>query len=416
MTHRGFGLIPVILAGAAVLGLLWTGSEFARTGQIPFMSVPGQESAGTGADINFVGGQAYYLSGSGVAATDTSINLTSFTDPNGTELTMSNFGDIGYATLEPGTSRQEFISFTGVTQDSGSTRATLTGVTRGLKFVSPYTADTALRKAHTGGSILIVSNPPQLYEKLARKGSAETITGVWTFSSTSPAIYDGAFTVASTSQQLPPASWVFANFLNKYTNQTMSGVLTLSATSTFSNGGLLGYSIDSNSNSLAIANKGYVDSVAIAGASDANTTTKGIVEEATVAEVNAGTATGGTGAKLFITPEALSQSTYASTTSIKTSDGATQSFTNTTGKVMTIAVNGNWAGTNTNADDTVELKMGGQTVQALDISLLENGRDHPFMLQYATTTATSTNISVTAGTASLTNIRIITRSEPASFL
>lgn len=48
--------------------------------------------------------------------------------------------------------------------------------------------------------------------------------------------------------------------------------------------------------------KAYVDA---GGNVNASTTTKGIVEEATDAEITAGTATGGTGAKLFVTPPKL---------------------------------------------------------------------------------------------------------------
>lgn len=48
--------------------------------------------------------------------------------------------------------------------------------------------------------------------------------------------------------------------------------------------------------------KAYVDT---GGNVNASETTKGIVEEATDAEVTAGTATGGTGAKLFVTPAKL---------------------------------------------------------------------------------------------------------------
>jgi hypothetical protein len=48
-----------------------------------------------------------------------------------------------------------------------------------------------------------------------------------------------------------------------------------------------------------LATKAYVDGVVVSGAPDANTTTKGIVEEATQAEVDAKTQTGATGAKLF---------------------------------------------------------------------------------------------------------------------
>jgi hypothetical protein len=53
------------------------------------------------------------------------------------------------------------------------------------------------------------------------------------------------------------------------------------------------------------ANIAYVNAVAIAGASDATTTTKGIVEEATQAEIAAGTAAGATAARLFTNPSTL---------------------------------------------------------------------------------------------------------------
>ena len=53
------------------------------------------------------------------------------------------------------------------------------------------------------------------------------------------------------------------------------------------------------------ANVQYVNDVSVAGASDATTTTKGIVEIATQAEVDAGTATGGTSASLAVRPPEL---------------------------------------------------------------------------------------------------------------
>jgi len=59
-----------------------------------------------------------------------------------------------------------------------------------------------------------------------------------------------------------------------------------------------------------IPDKQYVDGVANAGASDANTTTKGIVEEATQAEVDARTTTGSTGAKLFAPLDKIRASKY----------------------------------------------------------------------------------------------------------
>jgi len=51
--------------------------------------------------------------------------------------------------------------------------------------------------------------------------------------------------------------------------------------------------------------KKYMDEIAVAGAADADTSTKGVLEAATLAEVRAGTATGSTGAALAVTPDVL---------------------------------------------------------------------------------------------------------------
>lgn len=54
--------------------------------------------------------------------------------------------------------------------------------------------------------------------------------------------------------------------------------------------------------------KNYIDAVAIAGAPNASTVLQGLLELGTAAEVNAGTATGGSGAPLAVTPDALQAS------------------------------------------------------------------------------------------------------------
>lgn len=64
--------------------------------------------------------------------------------------------------------------------------------------------------------------------------------------------------------------------------------------------------------------KEYIDGASIAGAVNASEAAKGIVEEATDAETAAGTATGGTGAKLFITPAKLATLLAANLIYIKT--------------------------------------------------------------------------------------------------
>lgn len=193
----------------------------------------------------FVAGQDYYLSGNGIAASDTSITLKSFKFPNsGDTITMTDFGSIGYGTLEPGTARREFISWTGVTQN-GDGSATLTGVTRGLDAAAPYTSVAGLKKGHAGNSLFRVTNAPQLYNKLAAKDNDETITETWTFTTPNfPRMND---TTAPTDDE-------------------------------------------------QLATKKYADDLAIAGAPDATNAVKGIVEIATLAETKAGSTTGGTSA------------------------------------------------------------------------------------------------------------------------
>lgn len=131
-------------------------------------------------NFNFVQVQDLYLAGSGVGATDTTIILKSFKYVDDTNVVMADFGTLGFMTLDPNTSREENISFTGITQNGDGT-ATLTGVTRGLKNKAPYDADTTLRKSHSGSSVAVVSNSAPFYNKMTGKDNDETVTGDWTF-------------------------------------------------------------------------------------------------------------------------------------------------------------------------------------------------------------------------------------------
>lgn len=124
--------------------------------------------------------QDFKLAGSGVGITDVSITFQTLTQIDGTLLTMADFGVIGYMTMEPGTSREEQISFAGITQNANGT-GTITGVIRGLEFVSPYTQDLSLRKAHAGSSISRVSNTAAFYTQFAAVNNEETILEPWIF-------------------------------------------------------------------------------------------------------------------------------------------------------------------------------------------------------------------------------------------
>ena len=195
--------------------------------------------------------QKFTLTGAGVTSSATSIGVNSLLLPDGvTPITMSMFGSIGYATIEPGTSKEENISFTGITQNSNGT-ANLTGASRGLAFTTPYAASTTLAYSHAGGAYIIFSNSAPFYHQFGFLGNAQTWTGVNTYGSTTPPVYD---------------------FNPNFTNL---------ASTTF-------------------ASIGYVASTSYAGAVNATNVVKGIVQFATGLQAASSTATGSTGALLAL--------------------------------------------------------------------------------------------------------------------
>lgn len=205
--------------------------------------------------------QPFILAGAGALIGDTTLVFSSMADIDGNLLAMSDFGTIGFITLEPAAGvQEEAIQFTGLTQNVNGT-ATLSGVSNtGFKY--PYTVTSGLLKAHTGGVKAVVSNTAAYYNKFLILDDPETITQVLTFATgATPLITDQPTT------------------------------------------------------SLQAANKQYVDSVAIAGAPNGSTTGKGIYQEATSAQIDAGTASGSTGADLVINPSLYQASnTYKNTT------------------------------------------------------------------------------------------------------
>lgn len=191
------------------------------------------------------GGQTYRLQAT-VGSTQTSINLTSFKEPvSNIPYTMSYLNSsIEYGTLSPQTSVSEFISFTGITQNVDGS-AVLTGVTRGLSRSYPYTASTTLAQPHSGQSIFILSDTPQVFNQYANVNNAQAVPGLWTF--TDPPIFTNVAT--STSQA---------------------------------------------------ASIAYVNGVAVAGAPNSTESVKGIVELATQLESASSTSTGSTGASVVL--------------------------------------------------------------------------------------------------------------------
>lgn len=192
-------------------------------------------------NFNPSGGGTYRL-GQSIGTADVTIKLSSFTEPvSGIKYTMTYLNaSVGYGTLSPQSSISEFISFTGVTQNSDGS-ALLTGVVRGLSR-SPAgtasnctTASTTLAQGHAGQSIFILSNSPCFQAEYAARQNNENISGIWNFQSL-------------------PTSTIIATLANQFTI------------------------------------KSYVDSVANQGAATSTFGNGGIVELATHAEAAAGTA------------------------------------------------------------------------------------------------------------------------------
>jgi microcystin-dependent protein len=215
-----------------------------------------------GAAVQPIAGVTYNLAGSGVSGSATSLTLASLTIPQtGQKIQDSDLSDTFYLTIEPGNrTRQEIVSCTTVAQNANGT-ATLSGCSRGLSPITPYTASSTLAFAHAGGSQVIFSDPPQLFNLYPAKANTESITGLYTFASTSwPKIDVGD------------------------ADPTNDG---------------------------EFATKRYVDDTAFSGAGviNASATAKGVVEAATQLETASSTPTGSTGAVVVI-PASNATSTY----------------------------------------------------------------------------------------------------------
>lgn len=283
-----------------------------------------------------IAGTTYNLSGSGVSSSATSITLQSLTIPQtGQPIIDADMSSTFYLTLEPGNkTRQEIVSCTTVTQNSGGT-ATLSGCSRGLSPITPYTASTTLSFVHAGGSQVIFSDPPQLFNLYPAKDNTETITGAWNFPSTAIPYLDQF--ASSTNNQF--ITWKFLNsgFVDATTTEPIGGIKTFTATTTFNEGidvnGRKVLNLQTPTANSDAANKSYVDGVVTGGAADANTTTKGLVEEATVAEIDAESSTGGTGAKLFMTPATFASSKFSSHTASTTQYSAGSQISTTTATI-----------------------------------------------------------------------------------
>jgi len=149
----------------------------------------------------------------------------------------------------------------------------------------------------------------------------------------------------------------------KYINDLLDGTTMLDSSNPLEYDGTA-----SITNSNQVATKAYVDGVAVSGAPNADTTTKGIVEVATQAEVLAKTSTGSTGASLSVRPDTLASTLLSD---YKVDTGAANAYiitpvpaitAYTTGQIFSFkAVNANTTASTINVN-----ALGVKTIKRMD--------------------------------------------------
>lgn len=137
---------------------------------------------------------------------------------------------------------------------------------------------------------------------VATLGSSGALTGIKTITR------QGTETSGSAREHRVGAKVKITDYAQiKYITDLLTGATDLDSTDPLKYDGTATISNDAH-----LATKKYVDDTALSGAPDATLTVKGNVELATSSEINSGTATGGTGAAIVVTPDALSSSNYSS--------------------------------------------------------------------------------------------------------
>lgn len=312
-------LLSLILLGA--IGLIFSFSQVS-----------------VGSTLN-IAGTTYNIAGNGITSSATSVTLQSLTIPQtGALVTDAMLSDTFYLTLEPGSkTKQEIISCTTVTQNAGGT-ATLSGCARGLLPFSPYTASSTYAFVHAGGSQVIFSDPPQLFEQYFAKGNSETLTGQNTFSATTT--FATTTSASSTITNLFSSKAVFAEATSTYAYissvlQALSAIITTLTTdaltvntsaslpaTTFT--GAPTWASDPTNNDHLVR-KSYADGLTFAGVASSTENNTGSSRIATKAQASAGTSADSVGNRLVLPASMATSTSQVATTSVV--------VTNTSGKI-----------------------------------------------------------------------------------
>lgn len=280
--------------------------------------------------------QSFFVGGAGSTIGDTTLTLQSFNSSAGNPLAMTQFGSIGYGTIEPGNpGQEENIDFTGITDNSNGT-VTLTGV-QDIGLLFPFTITNSIQINHAGGVTFALSNSSAFYfYQFALLNDAQIIAANWIFGTSTASVPPTILGTPSSTTSAVNKLYVDSSIANATSSigsgflsltasgQTISGANTFSQTQTFSatqsftGGAVFGNVLPTSSLTPVASNqfttKSYVDGVAIAGAPIATNVVSGIVRIASSSQISTG-GTFGTTTPYVLTTQ-FASSTASSTASI----------------------------------------------------------------------------------------------------
>lgn len=203
--------------------------------------------------------------------------LASATDSDGVALPTGTY----FLTLDKNNSKKEYIKCT----VTGTALTSIQSISRQGALTSGCVRE------HRVGANVIISD----FASLSKIN--DLLTGATDFDASTPLKYDGTATI-NNDAQFTTKKYVDDSTVGISGDETVAGVKTFSSSPI----------VPTPTTDMQVATKKYADDLAIAGSPDASTTVKGIVEEATNAEIVAGTGAGATGARLFINPTQVATS------------------------------------------------------------------------------------------------------------
>ena len=119
----------------------------------------------------------------GAARSGTTLIIDPIITADGHRVIMSDIGDICFAKIDQGTSNEEIISFTGITDNTST--YTLTGCVWGYNFYNSTGSIADNQKKHISGSKIIITNDDHFLSlQYVNVDSTQTIAGAKTFTVT----------------------------------------------------------------------------------------------------------------------------------------------------------------------------------------------------------------------------------------